>query len=296
MHFYMSAECCLVGLSSLVVTLSEFDDAHVHTYTYSAMSLCASLTRLKALDEQYAASLVVNDWYRLKRALQICTLSGRTVTSFKKEDKDIEDCPYEFKCLFLTMPRVKLFQRIDMRCEAIIEQGLFKEVISLVSKEGLIMESQAGRSVGYRQALEYLRAVWGFPPNAGGTEAVPQEVMHTSFWEFLATYKARTRQLARVQLSWFKTKKQFHWLNMAPGGQRLPLGSIADKVVQWFTDNTPFPEEWSGTLVQELTVDDRAVLKEYSNTLGQPTLFSDISKVDCTLLEIAQCLRTTQPP
>ena len=77
MHFYMSAECCLVGLSSLVVTLSEFDDAHVHTYTYSAMSLCASLTRLKALDEQYAASLVVNDWYRLKRALQICTLSGR---------------------------------------------------------------------------------------------------------------------------------------------------------------------------------------------------------------------------
>ena len=71
--------------------------------------------------------------------------------------------------------------------------SLVQEVISLVSKEGLVMESQAGRSVGYRQALEYLRAVWGFPPNAGGTEAVPQEVMHTSFWEFLATYKARTR-------------------------------------------------------------------------------------------------------
>lgn len=34
-------------------------------------------------------------------------------------------CPYEFKCLFLSMPRVQLFQRIDARCEAIIEQGLF---------------------------------------------------------------------------------------------------------------------------------------------------------------------------
>ena len=45
------------------------------------MSLCGSLARLKALDEQYAASLVVNDWYRLKRALQICTLSGRCFSS-----------------------------------------------------------------------------------------------------------------------------------------------------------------------------------------------------------------------
>ena len=34
-------------------------------------------------------------------------------------------CPYDFKCLFLSMPRVQLFHRIDARCEAIIEQGLF---------------------------------------------------------------------------------------------------------------------------------------------------------------------------
>lgn len=83
------------------------------------------------------------------------------------------------------MPRVQLFQRIDARCEAIIEQGLFtvswwlleeltqclesfyfhwlQEVITLVREEGLLPDSQAGRSIGYRQALEYLSSVWGFP-------------------------------------------------------------------------------------------------------------------------------------
>ena len=38
-----------------------------------------------------------------------------------------------------------------------------QEVISLVLEEGLVLDSQAGRSVGYRQALEYLSSVWGVP-------------------------------------------------------------------------------------------------------------------------------------
>ena len=38
-----------------------------------------------------------------------------------------------------------------------------QEVITLVREEGLLPDSQAGRSIGYRQALEYLSSVWGFP-------------------------------------------------------------------------------------------------------------------------------------
>ncbi len=35
------------------------------------------------------------------------------------------EAEYNFKCLFLTMPRLPLKQRIDSRCELIVEQGLF---------------------------------------------------------------------------------------------------------------------------------------------------------------------------
>ena len=38
-----------------------------------------SYGRLRQLDPEYAASLDRNDWYRLKRALDICTMSGRYV-------------------------------------------------------------------------------------------------------------------------------------------------------------------------------------------------------------------------
>ena len=36
-----------------------------------------SLQRLRELDPEYADSLERNDWYRLKRALDVCTQSGR---------------------------------------------------------------------------------------------------------------------------------------------------------------------------------------------------------------------------
>ena len=44
------------------------------------MQRSISVQRLRELDPDYAASIERNDWYRLKRALDICTLSGRSAT------------------------------------------------------------------------------------------------------------------------------------------------------------------------------------------------------------------------
>lgn len=50
----------------------------------------------------------------------------------------------------------------------VIATSLFKqEVIDLVKHEGLSVDSQPGRCIGYRQTLEYLREVWKFPPESG---------------------------------------------------------------------------------------------------------------------------------
>jgi tRNA dimethylallyltransferase len=161
-----------------------------------------SLQRLRGLDPECAESLERNDWYRLKRALDICTQSGRTATSFKKEP-DNYSSPFHFKCLFLMMPRVLLCQRIDSRCELIVEQGLFWEVINLVHCHGLVADSPAGRSLGYRQALEWLRDTWGFPDHDRTkpyTPKVPRDQLKESFLSFLFTYKARTRSIHMLTL------------------------------------------------------------------------------------------------
>lgn len=122
-----------------------------------------SLERLSKMDPDYAASLERNDWYRLKRALDICTSSGRCTlynscqyilasSSSSNVGRSLPSrriqmmivsvslsllaesyshsfhsaSPFQFRCLFLTMPRIPLFQRIDSRCEQIVEQGLFQ--------------------------------------------------------------------------------------------------------------------------------------------------------------------------
>ena len=38
-----------------------------------------------------------------------------------------------------------------------------QEVVALVKEGRLVLDSQAGRCIGYRQVLEYLQDVWGFP-------------------------------------------------------------------------------------------------------------------------------------
>jgi hypothetical protein len=48
-------------------------------------------------------------------------------------------------------------------------------VIDLVRSSGLVLESQAGKSVGYRQALEYLDTAWGFPHQSQGDGATQKE-------------------------------------------------------------------------------------------------------------------------
>ena len=50
---------------------------------------------------------------------------ARPVSSFKSDDNS-DTLPYVYKCLFLTMPRTLLYQRIDNRCEQMIRDGLLQ--------------------------------------------------------------------------------------------------------------------------------------------------------------------------
>lgn len=58
--------------------------------------------------------------------------SARPVSSFKSDDNS-NTLPHEYKCLFLTMPRTLLYQRIDTRCEQMIRDGLLQVCVHEVS-------------------------------------------------------------------------------------------------------------------------------------------------------------------
>lgn len=102
--------------------------------------------RLKTISPQLAEITDKDNKVRVIRALEIATF-GTDKT--KNLPNDIE-----FKIIALSMPRDKLYNRINLRCEKMLKMGLIKETKELYEKYG---ECQPMRAIGYKEVLPYLK-------------------------------------------------------------------------------------------------------------------------------------------
>lgn len=119
---------------------SEFRD---QLWQLSGDSLHA---KLESLNPHRASEISSNDRKKLIRAIEIATF-GETP---QKTGSDIEFCAFA-----LTLPREKLYERINKRVDVMMEQGLENEVKSL-KKMGLTRENQSMKAIGYKEMLDYL--------------------------------------------------------------------------------------------------------------------------------------------
>ena len=162
-----------------------------------------SVRRLQVVDPIYAATLLPNDFYRLKRALCVFRSTGRPLSSFSRcaGPGDID-----FRCFYLTSERHAICRRIDERCEDMLRKGLFQEVMDL----GLKADCQAGRSIGYAQVIQLFDQLRG----TGHTSSNEQTCAHIfrAFNQFLDGFKASSRQYSRKQENWFARKNEFKWI------------------------------------------------------------------------------------
>ena len=123
---------------------------------------------LKLHDPTRASKLPRNDWYRLRRYLEIA-IDLSTIGSSKESDSDNEvekvsltgaRTQYleylDVRCFFLTESRQSLYHTIDRRCEQMLNAGLLDEVTSLLLDGSLAPEFPISKSIGYRQNIDYL--------------------------------------------------------------------------------------------------------------------------------------------
>lgn len=154
--------------------------------------------KLKDLDPDYAETITLSDKHKIIRALEIMALSGKKVTEIPKPSR--EDIPkdIDFRCWFLYHPKDVLYERIEKRCDAMIEGGLLDEVKRLKS-DGLLENPSAANAIGYRQALAYLDS--------------KQSDMD---WEvFVTSFKKASRNYAKRQFTWFRKEPLFRWINLS---------------------------------------------------------------------------------
>lgn len=119
---------------------------------------------LKKLSPTMAEKISPTDKKRIIRALEIC--------KSKKREFKVNSEQFSYKIFALNTERSVLYERINSRVNKMLEMGLLEEVKNLV-KEGLNLEDQCAKGIGYAELLEYLNG------NCTLSEAVEKIKQHS---------------------------------------------------------------------------------------------------------------------
>ena len=168
--------------------------------------LCALLERegaehlhkmLEAVDPESAEAIHMNNTKRVIRALEIYHTSGRKKSELDRENSSF-DGKYEPLAVGLFYPdRSVLYERIDRRVDAMIEEGLLDEVRAL-DGEGVFERSKtASGAIGYKELLGYLHG-------------------ESELFEAVETLKMATRRYAKRQCTWFFSKEYVKKIEIEP--------------------------------------------------------------------------------
>ena len=154
----------------------------------------------KKIDEQAIQSISKNDKKRIMRILEIYHQTGKTKTQLEAESRLIPP-PYDYIVFAITMDREKLYERINLRVDIMLKQGLIEEVQNLVNKYKEFTTAMQG--LGYQDVVEYLD-------------------VKTTKEEMIEKLKMETRRYAKRQLTWFRKNKDIKWINgLAPLEQNI---------------------------------------------------------------------------
>ena len=168
-------------------------------------ALCEELRRL---DPEYYEIVDRQNPRRVVHALEICTMTGKTYTSFRRRER--RQRPFSIVKIALNRPREELYERINCRVDQMMSDGLLEEARALYPRR----ELNALNTVGYKELFDYLDGRW------------PLE-------EAVERIKGNTRRYARKQLTWYKKDEQIRWFH--PDDKE----SIIDYITNYETeDNT----------------------------------------------------------
>ncbi len=162
-----------------------------------AVGLEALHQRLAQVDPLAAAKLHPHDKRRVIRALEVHRATGRPISHTQvhfDEGRPAEQC----RVFALHWPRFELHRRIEMRVDQMFDTGLLEEVEQLLQKHGAFGRT-AAQAVGYREVIQYLQSD---ASPAAGFDAMREKI------------KARTRQFARRQETWFRRLSECRFVEM----------------------------------------------------------------------------------
>ena len=148
---------------------------------------------LKDLDPEYYENVDIHNPRRLFRAIDIIWQTGKTYS----ENISYAKNPRNFKTIRIGIeaPREKIYERINLRVDKMIENGLLEEAKNLdelrKSEEGRNLASL--NTVGYSELFKYFDEEWDL--------------------DFaISEIKKNSRRFAKRQLTWYRKEEKIHYI------------------------------------------------------------------------------------
>lgn len=146
---------------------------------------------LKEIDPESAESIHPNNKRRVERAVEVFYQTGEKFSVLSKRNIKGNSC--KFLKVALERDRDYLYERINLRVEIMMKNGLLEEVKSLYEKYGDNLKKI--NIIGYSEIISYLN----------------DEI---SLEEAIELIKKNSRNYAKRQFTWFKNDHDYIWYDL----------------------------------------------------------------------------------
>lgn len=156
---------------------------------YENGGIAALQNEVELLDPTYYNIVDKQNPRRLQRALEVCYQTGKPYSSFRNDTSKKRD--FKIIKLAIACDRDVLINRINLRVEKMLSQGLVEEAKSMYHKRHL----NSLNTVGYKELFGY------FDKKLTFSEAVDR-------------IKINTRQYAKRQMTWLRKNDDYRWFKI----------------------------------------------------------------------------------
>lgn len=162
-------------------------------------------SELQSIDPESAKKIPKNNERRVIRAIEFYKLHNMPISKHNREENEKES-KYDFEFYVLDMDREELYDRINKRVDMMIENGLLKEVKTLIDM-GLDKNLNSMKSIGYSELYDFCkeREVIDDINNLDMNSRNKLNLL-------IDLIKQHSRNYAKRQMTWFRAQKDVEFV------------------------------------------------------------------------------------
>ena len=144
---------------------------------------------LRRRDPVFYGQIDLQNPARLRRALEVCITTGKPYSALRTAPR--KERPFRIERYALNRPKERLYERINLRVDQMMEHGLLEEARALHPYASF----NALQTVGYRELFDFF----------DGKISLDQAV---------TDIKTHTRRYAKRQLTWLRKQEGVEWIEV----------------------------------------------------------------------------------